>query len=71
MLAYLPFADSGEAADEARSLLAAMALSDGQVNPALTQALSDTQPARRAAAGEALCRAGLADRQPAVRKLPR
>ncbi len=69
VLAYLPFADSGEAGDEACALLASLAKNDGQVNPALEQALVDKQPARRAAAAEALCRAGVADQQPAVRRL--
>jgi len=58
MLNYLPFADNEQTADEARNLLAAMALKDGKPHPALAAALEDKLPARRGAAGEALAKGG-------------
>jgi HEAT repeats/PQQ-like domain len=69
MLAYLPFADNDRVAGEVGSLLARLAGQDGQAHPALRAGLADALPIRRAAAGEALCRAGLEDQKPAVRRL--
>ncbi len=57
LLAYLPFADNEGVAEEARSALAALALRDGKPEKALTDALTDRNPIRRGAAGEALARA--------------
>jgi HEAT repeat protein len=56
MLAFLPVADSELVADEARALLAKLALEGGKPQPALTAALVDALAPRRAAAGEALGR---------------
>lgn len=58
LLAYLPFADDEPTADEARTALAAVTLRDGKADDAVLKALEDADPVRRAAAGEALCRAG-------------
>jgi hypothetical protein len=73
MLAYtphLPYADEeSNIAEEARNLLTSLAKQDGKPHPAIIRALSDSLPARRAAAGEALCRARLIDDKHAVRKL--
>ena len=69
MLAYIPFANSPGIADATRDLLAALAKTDGHADPELVAALKDPLPARRAAAGEALCRAKLADQKAAVGKL--
>jgi hypothetical protein len=69
LLAYLPFADSEEVADEIRTTLSTLAVHDGQADPALVAALTDSQPIRRAAAAEALSRANIADQKTAVRRL--
>jgi HEAT repeat protein len=69
LLAYLPFADNDGVAEEVRNALAALALRDNKIDPALTKALGDKDPIRRSAAGEALCRAGAADARPAIKKL--
>jgi hypothetical protein len=69
LLAYLPYADKDNAADEVRNALTALAVRDGQPDPALVAALTDKVPVRRAAAAGALCRANVADQKPAVRKL--
>lgn len=71
LLGYLPHADDVLAADEVRTALAALALRDGQPEPALAAALSDRAPVRRAAAAEAFTRAGAAGLRPAVAKLLR
>jgi hypothetical protein len=68
LLAYVPFADDA-AADEVRAALAALAVRDGKPEPAVVAALTDKVPARRAAAGAALCKAGGADQRQAARKL--
>jgi HEAT repeat protein len=78
LLGYLPFADDETVTEEARNALAAMALEDGRPHPLLVAALHDRLPGRRAAAAEALLKAGvpgveagvadlLGDRDPAVR----
>jgi HEAT repeat protein len=69
VLAYLPFADNDNVADEALSLLTQRARQEGKPHPALVAALKDELPVRRAAAGEVLCRAGLDEQKPHVRKL--
>jgi hypothetical protein len=69
-IAFLPFADNDQLADEARVLLARLAKSaDGKADPLLVAALTDRSPVRRAAAGQALARAGLAAHRADVRKL--
>ena len=69
LLAVLPTLDDAELLDDACQALASSAVSGGAVDPALVQALADRSPLRRAAAGEALTRAGAADLRPAVEKL--
>jgi len=69
LLAYLPFADNEEVADEIRTTLSVLAVRDGQTDRALVAALTDKAPVRRAAAGEALCRANVAEQKAAVRRL--
>jgi PQQ-like domain len=69
VLAFLPFAENDAAADEARALLVRMARARGKADPLLVAALLDRAAIRRAAAGQALARAGRADLLPAVRKL--
>jgi HEAT repeat protein len=69
LLAYLASTTNDIVADEVRSALAAAALRDGKPDPVLTAALTDRLPERRAAAGEALCRAGAVALRPEFRKL--
>jgi HEAT repeat protein len=71
LLEYLPFADADRLTDEVGNALAELAVRDGKPDPALTAALTGTDPRRRAVAGEALCRAGIASEREAVRKLLR
>jgi HEAT repeat protein len=68
LLAYLPCAEDDVIAEEARVALASVALRDRVPDAVLLQALTDRSAVRRAAAGEALARAGAGDR-PAVRSL--
>ena len=69
LFAFLPFADNDSLADDTRSVLASLARLDRAAQPVLLAGLTDKVPARRAAAGEALCRAGLVEQRAAVRKL--
>jgi hypothetical protein len=69
LLDYLPARAEETTAEALRTALAAVALRDGKPEPALVRALTDEAPARRAAAGAALCRAGARDHLPAIRKL--
>jgi HEAT repeat protein len=69
LLAYLPFADSDNVADDAREVLAKLAMRDGKVDKALVDALTDKVPVRRAAAAEALARAAAEEHKKAVRAL--
>lgn len=66
LLNYLPVAEDESIADEVRTALATVALRDGKPDALLVGALSDKTPLRRAAAAEALCRAGAVDQKPAV-----
>src|SRR5438552_4113465 len=68
MLSYLPFADNEQVADEARALLAQLAMPEGKPHPALAAALTDKLPARRAAAGEALAKGGGPDERIQAKK---
>jgi hypothetical protein len=68
-LAFLPFADNDSVAEEAGTLLVKLAAQGGKADPVLVAALADRAPVRRAAAGQALARAVLAEHLPAVRKL--
>jgi hypothetical protein len=69
LLDYLPFADADRLTDEVGHTLVALAVSDGQPDKALVAALSSKDPLLRGAAGEALCRAGVASQKESVRKL--
>jgi hypothetical protein len=69
LLAYLPHADSETVADEVRRALTGLALRDGKPDPLLMKALTDKLGVRRAAAAEALCRAGATEARAEVRKL--
>jgi HEAT repeat protein len=69
LLAYLPDAEGEDGAAEAETALAAVAIRDGKPEPAVLAALSDSSARRRAAAAEALCRAGGAEGLTAVHKL--
>jgi hypothetical protein len=61
LLAYLPFADNENVADEVRLALAAVAVRDGKPDASLVAALKDKDPLRRAAAAEALCHSATPD----------
>jgi HEAT repeat protein len=78
LLAYLPLADDEAVQDDVRAALVALAVRNGQPEPALVQALADPMALRRATAAEALgqtcgaavqpqLRALLTDPRPAVR----
>jgi HEAT repeat protein len=69
LLGYLPFADNDAVADDVRRALAAVAVRDGKPDPVVVAALTDKLAVRRAAAAEALCRAGTKESFPAIRKL--
>ena len=68
-LAFLPFADNDQAAEEARTLLRRLAVANGKADALLVTALGDRSATRRAAAGQAIARCGQAEQLPAVRKL--
>jgi HEAT repeat protein len=69
VLAFLPFADDQAVLDEVETSLNALALPNGQAEPALVAALEDAVPVRRAAAALALCHAGGFRQARLVRKL--
>jgi len=69
LLDYLPARADEPTLEVLRDALTAVAVRDGRPEPALVRALADAAPARRMAAGVALCRAGAGDQHPAVRKL--
>jgi hypothetical protein len=69
LLAFLPAADNELVSEEVRTSLVALAVRDGKPDQPLVDALTDKHPVRRAAAAEALCRAGIKGQIPAVRKL--
>jgi HEAT repeat protein len=69
LLAYLPFADDKTVTEAVSAALVAVAYEDGQPAPALTSALHDPVPLRRAVAIDALCRKDRPEQWPAVRKL--
>jgi hypothetical protein len=69
LLNYLPSADDESVANEVRVQLGTLAVDDVIADRALVAALADPHPARRAAAGAALARAGLPEHRDAVRKL--
>ncbi len=78
LLGYLPYAESDAAFEEYVSALTAVGFEAGKANPALLAALKDSRGFSRAAAAQALCKAGgnsswtivrplLTDADPAVR----
>jgi HEAT repeat protein len=69
LLAFLPHVEDGEVLDQASQALAEVGVKGGKIDPALTQALTDKWAVSRAAAGEALARAGGADGRAAARRL--
>jgi hypothetical protein len=69
LLGYLPFAADQQVTDEICKALGAVALRAGQLEASVVQSLDDKIPVKRAAAAEALVRARVTDRLPAVRKL--
>jgi HEAT repeat protein len=69
LLAYIPWADDENVAEEVRGALAGMALKDGKADPLLLAALEDASVARRSAAGVALARSGGEASLPGVKKL--
>jgi HEAT repeat protein len=69
LLDYLPAVADESGAEEIVTALAAVARSDGKTDPAAIRALGDPIAVRRAAAAEAMCRAGATEERPAVRKL--
>jgi HEAT repeat protein len=71
LLDYVPFAAQEDIADAVSLALISAARRDEESQALLTDALADEQPARRGAAGAALCRAGCRAQLPAVRRLLR
>jgi len=69
LLAYLPFADNENVADEVRAALAAVAVRDGKPDSNLVSTLKDKDPLRRSAAAEALCRSGAPELQKLAKDL--
>jgi outer membrane protein assembly factor BamB len=69
LLEYLPFAEDSGLVEEICVALATVAVREGKSEVVLVKALEDRRPLQRAAAGEALARAGAADSRPAVRRL--
>lgn len=67
LLAYLAAAPV-DASEDIRLALSSIAVRNGHPDKALTQALADEQPWRRAAAVEALIRAGTVEERQALRK---
>lgn len=69
LLAYLPFAVDGGVVDECARALGQVAVTGGKLDPAIVKALGDGAPVKRAAAAEAVVRAGAAEQMPAARAL--
>jgi HEAT repeat protein/outer membrane protein assembly factor BamB len=69
LLAYLPYAVDAYVINDLCKTLGAVAVVDGNVDPALVKALADSAPIKRAAAGEALIRASAKDQLAAARGL--
>jgi hypothetical protein len=69
LLAFLPGPYDESVDDEVQEALVAVGRIDGELDPALIAALTSDTPARRGAAGVALCRIGDASHRMAVRKL--
>jgi outer membrane protein assembly factor BamB/HEAT repeat protein len=58
LLAYLPFADNARVQEEIEEALFAVAKTGGALDAALTAAVKDIDPARRAAVARVLCKLG-------------
>ncbi len=71
ILDYLPFADTEQRREEARTALAVLAVREGRLEPALLRALEDPLPLRRLTAAEAILAASPLEQRDAVRKLLR
>ncbi len=71
LLDYLPHAEIEQRSVEVRQALAALAVREGRLEPALVRALADPLPLRRLAAAEAILAAGALEQRDAVRKLLR
>jgi hypothetical protein len=69
LIAFLPFANESYVVEAICKALAVVAVRDGKVEPILVKSLSDEAPIRRAAAGEALARAGAKEEFANVKKL--
>src|SRR5262245_21453210 len=69
LLDYVPFSEREYLTERIHAALAAVAVRAGKPEPVLVEALADRLAARRAAAGVALARAGVAGKVPEVRKL--
>jgi hypothetical protein len=69
LMAYLPFASDPNVIDEICRALGSVAVIDDKVEPVVLKALEDVIPIKRAAAGEALARAAVAEQMPNVKKL--
>jgi HEAT repeat protein len=69
LLAFLPFAENYYVAGEVRQALTALAVRGGKPEKALVAALGDKEALKRAAAAEALSRAGAPGVRAALRKL--
>jgi HEAT repeat protein len=69
LLAYLPFAEDEQVAEEVGRALQAVAQRDNKPDPGLLEALKDGVPIRRALAAEVLARTGIDTARAAVRPL--
>jgi hypothetical protein len=69
LLDFLAGVEDEGVTQDIRVALAGVAVRDGKPEKVLVSALTDKSPLRRAAAGVALCRAGVKEQQAGVRKL--
>lgn len=69
LLAYMPYAEDEAITEELQNALNAGAYPGGKPHPALLKAIEEKSPARRAAAGQALCSGPMADVLPRIRQL--
>jgi hypothetical protein len=69
LLKYLPFGEDDSVKEEIRNALVVVGVRGGKPEPVVVKALEDKHREKRAAAAEALCRAGVKAQFPAVRKL--
>jgi hypothetical protein len=69
LIAFVPFASDPHVVDQICKALGAVAIRDGKIEPILVKSLTDDVPIKRAAAGEALARAGAKEEFGNVKKL--